>query len=490
MQIKLTHPHYQLLTQTNEGLTLHGDAAVPLYPGQVEECAVTISNNMIHTAALLTNNTILHWHGNQEMLFYEIDTETQPIRGLKLITDSRGVPHLFYLQQNLKQTGYVLIQHTFDAGSWSDPVRVTSNISSEPQHWQLCYDAEQALHLVYLSQERDTLLYRVGDMQKKIWSGAIPIVQEPTDSPQMFAFDQKLVIFWIGLSEQGRVLRAVMRQDFWSKPFDLSPVTKDIFQPGIELGRDGINIVWTQSSKLWRTSYQQEWSAPELLDIGEYESGYQTILADNEGNNGCCVMRVYFRKASVPQVSIEEQEPETKPAAPEPKSEAKAEPAPIEQARREAERRFFAEAFQLHQEWQSVKEQYTKVLEEKEKLAQEIEQQLLSRLQVLADQAAAKHAEEISLLSQRIQVVRDDIRSLKMRQVPRRSSQEFDALQARIDKIETSLRSKVSESQLAEIRTRIAKLETKSNPQPTYSQPEQPQRKPRRTLIQKILSRL
>lgn len=113
-----------------------------------------------------------------------------------------------------------------------------------------------------------------------------------------------------------------------------------------------------------------------------------------------------------------------------------------------------------------------------------------SRLQVLADQAAAKHAEEISLLSQRIQVVRDDIRNLKMRQVPSRSSQEFDALQARIDKIETSLRSKVSESQLAEIRTRIAKLETKSNPQPTYSQPEQPQRKPRRTLIQKILSRL
>ncbi|HHT36287.1 MAG: hypothetical protein ACE3NC_05590 [Candidatus Wallacebacter cryptica] len=493
MRIRLEHPRYKLLTSTGEGLVLHGDKTVPLYPNQVEDCAVTVSKNNIHVAALLKNNTILHWFGDSELLSQEIMTEAQPIRSLKMVTDSDGTPHLFYLQENLKQTGCVLIQHTFAAGRWGDSVRVTSNISGDPQHWQIANGSDRQLHLVYADQPLETLFYRLGDMKNKSWSGAIPLVQEPADSPQIYDSNRALIIVWISSLEQGKILKAVLREEYWSKPCELSPITKDVFQPGIDISHDVPAVVWMQSSKLWRARYEQEWSDPELLDMDVYESTYQAVSADAEDNCGCAVMRVYVRRQEELQSVAEEKPPgdaQTPAPTPEPDPQPKPEPSPAEQARKEAERRFFAQAFQLHQEWQSVKEQYARILDVKAELAEEIEKSLTAKAEQLLEQKLREQSEELSLLVQRVQTLREEVRSLKARFGTQRPNAEFNTLKERIEKIESSLRAKISETQLREIKSRIAELEAQNSAKAAQSESKPLKSRPKRNLIQKILSRI
>jgi len=491
MRIRLVHPKYRVLAQTDEALILQGESVVPLFPDAVSESAVTISQGTIHVAALSRQNTILHWHGNgnAQFQYQEVSTEKLPLRGLKLVTDSAGIPHLFYLQQGAKQTSWSLLQHTFVGGEWGDPVRVTGNISSDPGHWQVCFGADQSLHLVYLNQTQDTLFYRAADMKTRTWTGAVPIVQESADYPQIFAAGWGLVVFWVSQLDQGKVLRAVVQLGTWSKPCDLSPIAKDIFQPGIELEQGRVNIMWMQSGKLWYTSYDQQWGQAEPLDLDQRQFGYQTVLSDQEHNLGCCVMRLYYDKPTAEKI---EELPQAKPpdqavaadAPPEPPQEtpSHAEPAaavprqelsPAEQARREAERRFFAEAFQLRLEWQSFKEQYAKVLEEKDHLAEKLE-----------------------LLSQRVLAVRDEVRSLRA-QAGAHQPNGIEALQRRIEQLEAGLRGKAAASELQEIRNRIARLEQMPaqpavlQPKPAQSQTEQPEAaKPkRRTILQQFFSR-
>ena len=312
MRIRLTHPKYQVLAKTDEALILQGESVVTLFPDAVAECAVTISQNTIHVAALSKYNTVLHWYGNgsAQFQYQEVVTEKLPIRGLRLVTDSAGTPNLLYMQQSPKQTSWSLIQHSFLANEWSDPMRVTGNISSDPNHWQVCFGADQSLHLVYLSQEHDTLFYRAADMKTRTWTGAVPITREYAEYPQIFAAGYGLVVFWISHLEQGKVLRAVVQLGTWSKPYDLSPIAKDIFQPGIEFDKNQFRIMWMQSGKLWYTSYDQNWSQAEQLELDQRQFGYQTVLSGQGLNFGCCVMRVYYQRQI--EVSPEKAEPRSR----------------------------------------------------------------------------------------------------------------------------------------------------------------------------------
>ena len=510
MRIRLTHPKYQVLAKTDEALILQGESVVTLFPDAVAECAVTISQNTIHVAALSKYNTVLHWYGNgsAQFQYQEVVTEKLPIRGLRLVTDSAGTPNLLYMQQSPKQTSWSLIQHSFLANEWSDPMRVTGNISSDPNHWQVCFGADQSLHLVYLSQEHDTLFYRAADMKTRTWTGAVPITREYAEYPQIFAAGYGLVVFWISHLEQGKVLRAVVQLGTWSKPYDLSPIAKDIFQPGIEFDKNQFRIMWMQSGKLWYTSYDQNWSQAEQLELDQRQFGYQTVLSGQGLNFGCCVMRVYYQRQievspekaepqepqfdaampqeTTPEVTAEEPGPE-KAAPPEPKPQPGSvprpepvsaaqmgEPSPAEQARKEAERRFFTEAFQLHLEWQSLKEQYTKILEEKDRLAEAVEAKLMAKVAEAAAAASAKQAENIELLSQRILAIREEVRSLRARSGFNQQNTDLDALQIRIEQLEAGMRAKASASQLQEIKTRIAKLEQAINPPSVFqSKPKQ-----------------
>ncbi len=499
MRIRLVHPRYQALVKTDEALTLQGESVVVLYPDAVAECTVTISRDTIHTAALSKQNTILHWYGNgsTQFQYQEIAMENQPIRGLRLITDSSGTPCLFYLQQSPRPTVWTLIQHSFAANEWSDPMRVTGNISSSPGQWQICFGSDQSLHLVYLSQEQDTLFYRVADMKTRTWTGAVPIAREYAEHPQVYASGSELVAFWISHLDQGKVLRAVVRHVAWSKPYDLSPISKDIFQPGIVLDQGRFGIMWMQSGKLWYTSYDRNWSPAEQLELDQCQSGYQTVLSGESHNYGCAVLRVYNQKHAdpAPREIVPPAEPEIAKKAPD--------QAQVDQTRKEAERRFFTEAFQLHLEWQSLKEQYTKVLEEQGRLAEAVEARLADRLQELAAAEYAKQAEKIELLSQRVLAVREDVRNLRERtglsQKQTEESPRLKALKQRVDQLEAGLRAKASVSQLQEVKTRVARLEQAINPPAAFQSKtkeaevkgkEQPEKGKKRTIWQRILSRL
>ncbi|MFY9202363.1 MAG: hypothetical protein WBK74_03365 [Limnochordia bacterium] len=493
MRVKLTHPQYQVLARTDEALILQGDTVVTLFPDAVEECTVTLSQDMIHAAALSKHNTILHWHGSGSapFQFQEIDTEKLPVKGLKLVADSAGTPHLFYLQQGAKQSSWSLMQHSFIAGEWSDPLRVTGNITSDPGSWQVCFGADQSLHLVYLSQTHDTLFYRAADMKARSWTGAVPIAQEYVEHPQVFAAGFGLVVFWISQLEQGKVLRAVVQMGTWSKPSDLSPIAKDIFQPGIEFDQGRLRIMWMQSGKLWYTSYDQQWAPAGQLDLDQRQFGYQTVLSDQENNLGCCVLRMYSEKHPAaeadtkPQhLSAEETKPPEHPvqeAAPPPEPAAAArhqEPSSAEQARREAERRFFAEAFQLRLEWQSFKEQYAKTMEDKGSIAET--------------------AEKLELLSQRVLAIREEVRSLKA-QAGFNQHAGLEALQRRVEQLEAGLRGKAAASELQEVKNRVVRLEqqTADRPVAVHTKPEKPvaeqakpEKKAKRTIWQQLFSRL
>jgi len=494
MQIHLNHPKYRMLTLTEQGLTLHNDRKLPLFPDKVLETAVTVSNDQLHVAALLQDYTILHWWGNEELHPQAINTEAQPKRGLKLVTDSAGIPHIFYLEQNQKRSGYTLMQHTFQTNDWSDGIRVTGNISSDPKHWHVCFGVNQTLHLVYANQELDTLFYRMTDMKTKTWSGAIPLVQEQVEDPQIYVAQDLLVIFWVSNLEQGKVVRAIVQEGTWGKPSNLSSIAKDIFQPGVNLESDQPTIIWMQGGKLWSASYAQQWSQPEQFAIEARQAVFQTVLAKREQSSGCCILRVYRQLEPLSQQTGESAQIKptsgkiTQSSAPEIDQAAK--------ERREVERRFFAEAFQLHQEWQAVKAQYTQFLQNQQALSEKISHELRQELQEWIKTEYAQQTlaaiqslrEEIQAQTERIRMIREEIRSLKLSQTQNQGKDRLiEQVQGRLEKLEVSVRAKVSEQQLLdqlkELKARISRVEQELNPPQTKTVP-------RRTLLQKILSRL
>lgn len=364
MKIELDHLKYHTFVQSSEGITLVSDEGThPVYAGEVVDSAVIISGSIIHIVALIDRKTLVHWQGNEEFMSEEITKGENSLKGTKLVVDANNTVNLFYQQQNEKHSGYTLIHQYLHNGKWSEPLRVTTNISSDTNDWQVCCGFDQYLYLVYLDLERHVLYYRCTAIKKIIWSGAIPLIRERVYNIQMVANKQALFLIWLRELDDGKSIQALVKTNIWEKPVTLSVTGKDIFQPGFELDNHHIAVTWMQGGKLWTSNYEQQWSQPLQLELTERQFKLRTVRI--EPDHGCAVIKIYMPK-QVKQVSDQKSEQVAeKEETVEKKTDAgslsgaqqqqKADLDPQIQARKEAEKRFFAEAFQLRREIQLLK---------------------------------------------------------------------------------------------------------------------------------------
>ena len=354
MLVELSHPRFHSIEQTNESLLLHGrQITLPLYTNKILESTVTLSGPIIYSAALVKEDTIRYWYGDENFRSEELKVDGGVIRGAKLVTDFTGVPHLFYLLYNyeFKRTGCTLIHRIFQSNRWSDPIRVTTNINSFVDNWQVCFDVNHYLHLIYLNQEKDILFYRCIDLKTKSCSGAIPLVKEECDNPQIYIDSMGITIFWISIFEKSRSLKVIQKEIVWGKPYELSPKSNEVYQPAFNLSANSLTVMWIQDGKLWESNYsKQQWSQPKAVPKAEYELYYQTVMADDK--KGCCTFHLYRPKntkiletRAVPDKKDNQIQNETSKDA----------------QKSVSEKKFIQEVFKLQQEWRLIKAEYQKV---------------------------------------------------------------------------------------------------------------------------------
>lgn len=437
MRIQLTHPHYQILEDEGDTLVLKSkQQELLLQQGQIAEPTATLVNQTIHIVALLNKQRLVHWHGEKDLIAEDISRDKQPIKGLQLITDSDGKVNLFYLQQNAKQGDYTLIQRVY-TDSWSEPLRVTTNISNMSDDYRVCPGLDNYLHLVYVGLEGDTLFYRCFDLAGKIWSGAIPLVKEECSSPQIYLNRDNLLLTWISETDDGKRLRALWQKGTWGKPESLSLSGKDIYQPGISWEDGLLTIHWLEGTQLCARRYDQQWS--ELRKISSEEKRLTNKLVTLENSRICCTWSMY--EPYIEQEIISER---TKPegvsqvkVVEETNVKGRTE-SQEEKQRREVEQRFWQEAFQLHHQWQQLQQEYQAVLQQ----GQEIETRLISKLQEMLNEHLpfeasysdkfTKLAEDLQLANQRVLSLREEFRGM------RQTSGNLRQLEERITKLETN----------------------------------------------------
>lgn len=421
MVIELTHPKYGVLEMEHGSLRIKGaDSELTLYQELVNESAVTVINDTIHIVALLNNQRLVHWYGERDLISEDLGMVKQLIKGLQLVTDCNGKIHLFYLQQNIKQHDYSLIQRVF-TDSWSDQLRVTTNISTMSYDYNVCPGLEKYLHLNYVGLEGDTLFYRCLDLDSKLWSGAIPLVREECSRPQLYINTSNLLLTWIGDTEEGKRLKANWLKNTWGKPVSLSSISKEIRQPGISIEEDYLLINWIEGSDLCFRKYDQNWSELMKVSLEEKVQKNKTVIVD--GSKVCCTRLIYE------PFTVKVVEAASSDTAPYPNKEKSSVTTAREVAlkdteeqkeRKALENKFWQEAFQLHHEWQKLRGNYQEVLDQ----AVNIEQRLEDRLRELLAEDASKNtddvekqvrnfADELQLTNQRVVGIRDDLRRMR-----------------------------------------------------------------------------
>lgn len=437
MQVKLAHSKYQTLIQTSDETKLiSSNSEMPLFGTTILDSGVTLSESTIHVVLQVNDKTLIHWYGNEELKSQEIELNKIPVHGLQLVTDSSGGVHLFYLQQQVGEAGYTLFHHRFIDGQWDDAIRVSANLSSNREHWQVSYGLDEYLHLVYLNQQRDVILYRGFDLETNLWSGAISLVKEECDKPQLYSTSKGLVLMWVSRTENKKSIKAMIQDGKWSTSHSLIELTEDIFRPLIELTADSLTVGWQVGGKYWSTSYDQQWSPPKATDISNYESNYETIMA-HEGK-GCSVWAVYQQKkstpAEIPSAEISKTASVKERTAPAQSEES--------QAQKQAEHRFFQEAFQLHQEWEKMKLKYQQFEELLTNLAKEKVNTPDSKI----EKSVKQLNEDVDLINERISVIRTDVRRLRSRSEPtlqrpaeKKSDIQLQTLEQKISRLEATI---------------------------------------------------
>lgn len=458
MRTEINHPQFSALTYERNTLKLLGmESELPLYAGEIQSCAITLVDNMIHIVAIRGDKVMMHWSGSEKMTMHQIDCGGQPLREVQLLTDNDGIVHLFYLEQNLKQTGYGLVHRIYENG-WDEPLRVTTNIGSSQGDYQISYGYQGNLHLVYLSQTNDTVYYRAFDLNNKLWSGAIPLAKEECSNLLLHVLPNEMLILWLRCTEHGHEVKVIRQAGTWTKPTIISSLRRDIAFPAVNLNADELQVIWMQGSSLWASSYQNAWSEPVQLVETEYKIEQQLCSALQ--GNGYVVMSVYQDQAlkqmqekpaiKQPKITADTLEVRPIPANTDVPQDTTSAPEEDKQekARKEIEKRFFQEAFQLHQEWQTVKEDYYQAITATAGFSHQLD----------------KLSSDVNLAMERVNVVREDMRVLRSTKSKSQDNNVLEELKLRVDRLDAArLSRRSSETDIKQLEQRLARLETSVN---------------------------
>jgi hypothetical protein len=347
--IHIQHPEFRGVELAGHSLFYHTCGGErELLHGDITDLVVTVSGGEVHIVAFLEDKDYA-WYFRGERAFQRDRLELGQLYGgaARLIVDGEGSCHLLYL---LKQSAgrSALLKHLNLADQHKSPLSVSPNVSPLRSSLSGAWHRDGYLHVVYCSNRDQHLYYRAFEPRLGVWSGAIPFSHSRCSYPQLISSD-KLYLFW---QEEGELLKLLVKvkTEVWSEPLQLGSGQSHTSGFGFSL-EDGWNIIWREQDQLFQAGFDS-WKDFQAVDAGQYEYLWEVV-------GGTTIPRYRLKGAEEPVESAGEVDREAEAAPPTPEIETAGEKEQREKAKREAEAQaaFMRQAFQVLQEWETLREE-------------------------------------------------------------------------------------------------------------------------------------
>ena len=374
MLIKIRHPKFSGVELRDGSLVIHsmqGKARVLLE--SVDDVAVVVQGDLVRIVGFVDKAYAWYLSGTGDFHSERIEFDQPYSGGGKLIDDGHGHSHLFYFVKQAVGKGMQLRHQTF-TDQWSIPQVVSMNVFAERSSYNASWNNDGYLHLVYCDHNDGRLLYRVYDLNQRLWSGAVVFSEAKSSLPQFIPTADRLYLFWQEENEKN-VLRVRHKTEQWSPTGQVSSGDGHVSNVGYGVRQGEWKVFWGEGGRFFaapfghwserkevsRDGYDYAWVVEERQMIATYEpkGGQQESAQIAPVAEGSAET-----KESKTQVKAEPRmEPETKP---EPQDETDTKPTTKdrEQVRRETEEArlqaaFMEQAFRTLQEWEQVREEMT-----------------------------------------------------------------------------------------------------------------------------------
>lgn len=344
MFIKVDHPEYRGIELVGESLLIHfmhGESRT--LQEQVKDVAVSVQSQTLQIVAFLNQDYAWFYAGRKNLERERIELGQVYGGGGRLIADGIGNSHLFYFVQ--QSPGHsVMLRHQIYGDKWSNPMLVATNVFAQATGFSVVWNHDNYLHIAYCNHRDQHLLYRVFDLEHRIWSGAVPFSDQRCSYPQ-FIVGEKLYLFW---QEDDKKIRLKVRSkdQQWNSPTQISSYEHHAASVGYSWQNDRWYVLWSEGSEFYQSSFDQ-WGERRLVERANYE--YTWTVRDG------IVIPLYEDKTSQPapaSVSLSELEP-----APEPAPEQLPQPSKRDNEEAKAQAAFVEQAFRTLREWESLREE-------------------------------------------------------------------------------------------------------------------------------------
>ena len=348
MLIKIKHPKFNSVELRDGSLVIHSmQGKAIMLQENVKDVAVAVAGGFLRIVAFMGKTYAWCFSGEDDLRSERIDFELPCAGGGRLLADGQGNTHLLYFANQAVGSGS-LLRHQIFTDQWSVPQTVSTNVFAEKSSFSASWHGDGYLHLVYCCHQDQPLFYRVYDLERRVWSGAVVFSEERCSRPQFISTPEKLYLFW--QEERDRtVLRVRSKKENWSPAAQVSSGDGHAANVGFSWQGDEWKVYWGEEGRLFVSPFDR-WTERQALPRGDFDYVWQV--------EGSQTLAVYQAKGE-PEAEVKlAEEPTAPPAEPEPEKPPLSEE---EQARRSEEARlqaaFMEQAFRTLQEWERAREE-------------------------------------------------------------------------------------------------------------------------------------
>lgn len=367
MLIKIKHEKFESVELRDGSLVIHSmQGKARVLQENVDEFAVVVQGEMIQIVGFVNKSYAWCFRGSDDFTSERLELDQTYAGGGRLIGDGAGNTHLFYFVKQAIGHGVQLRHHVFKE-TWSIPQTVSINVFADRSSYTASWHDDGYMHLVYCGHADQRLRYRVFDLKRKLWSGAVEFSDEKASYPQFIPTPERLYLFW--QEERNKnILQVRHKEQEWSKVSQVSSGQGHVSSVGYTLDGEEWFVFWGEEGTFYQAPLGS-WRERREVEREDYHyawviQGYQTLA-------------VYEPRIELPdkafepspsdvqeeiQEQISEQIPEqiqAKEEVPEPEPEpVQASPAkPKDDAAERLQAAFVEQAFRTLQEWEKVREE-------------------------------------------------------------------------------------------------------------------------------------
>ncbi|NLL43733.1 MAG: hypothetical protein GX251_10390 [Firmicutes bacterium] len=359
MLIKIRHPKFNSVELRDGSLVIHSmQGRARMLQENVEDVAVDVTDGVIRVVAFLDKTYAWCFSGRDDLRSERIEFDLPYGGGGKLTADGRGNIHLLYLAKQAVGSGS-LLRHQVYTDQWSIPQTVSTNVFADKSSFSASWHGDGYLHLVYCGYQDQPLYYRVYDLERRVWSGAVVFSEARCSRPQFIPTPETLYLFWQE-ERDNTVLKVRSKKENWSPVAQVSTGDGHAAAVGFSRQNNEWKVLWGEESRFYASLFDH-WSDRQVHRREDYDYIWMA--------EGSQTLALYQVKA---EEVLSEQTKEESAELKEPVPEASPPPVPKKDpvlARQESEEAklqaaFMEQAFRTLQEWEQARAELARLQRE------------------------------------------------------------------------------------------------------------------------------